>query len=83
MIAVVGGIVMIVLGVSSRLLALHVAGIIRANVVFETEFVICVVNLNTSTDYALLYLRVIALHEGQPHSIGLTLARFRVREECR
>ena len=70
----VGDIAMIVLGVSSKLLALHVAGIIRANVVLETEFVIYVVSLDTSGDSALLYLRVIALQEGQPHGIGLTLA---------
>ena len=83
MIAVVGDIVMIVLGVFSRFLALHVAGIIRAHVVLETKFVIYVVSLDTSGDFALLYLRVIALQEEQPHDIGLTLARLRVREECR
>ena len=79
----VGDIVIIILGVSSRLFALHVVGIIRAHVVLETEFVIYVVSLDTSGDFALLYLRVIAVQKGQPHGIGLTLARLRVRKECK
>ena len=79
MTAVVGDIVMIVLGLSNRLLAFHVAGIIRGSDALETKFVICVVSLDTSGDYALLYLKVIALPERQPHGIGLTLARLRVR----
>ncbi|KAH9801810.1 hypothetical protein KPL71_001167 [Citrus sinensis] len=67
MTAVVGDIVMIVLGLSNRLLAFHVAGIIRGSDALEIEFVICVVSLDTSGDYALLYLKVIALPERQPH----------------
>ena len=44
--AVVGDIVMIVLRVSSRLLALHMAGIIKARVTLETKFVNCVASLD-------------------------------------
>ena len=83
MTTMVGDIMMIVLGVSSRLLALHVAGIIRASFLLEIEFVICVVSLDTSGDSALLYLKVIALQKGQPHGINLTQARHKVREECK
>lgn len=74
---------MIVLRVPNRLLALRVAGTIRASVALETKFIIYVVSLDTSEDSALLYLRVIVLQEGQPYGISLTLARLKIIEECR
>ena len=70
-------------GVYNRLLALRVVGTIRANAVSETMCVIYVDNLDILRDFALLYLRVTVLLEGQPHSINLMLDQFRVRGVCR
>ena len=70
--AVVEDLVMIVLRVPNRLLALRVAGTIRASVALETKFVIYVVILDTLEDSTLPCLRVTILQEGQPYGIDLT-----------
>ena len=70
-------------GVYNRPLALRVVGTIKANAVLDTMYVIYVESLDILRDSAPLYLRVIVLLEGQPHSINLTLYQLRVKGVCR
>ncbi|KAH9657944.1 Endonuclease [Citrus sinensis] len=69
-------------GVYNRPLALRVVGTIKANAVLDTMYVIYVESLDILRDSAPLYLRVIVLLEGQPHSINLTLYQLRVKGEA-